>query len=213
VTSEESTSRFNIQVGNTEYNVYLSTNAPRRLDRGDIVRVYGRRYGDNDIRNASVRILANTPGNGYGQWGDYRTFTGRVTSVESNSRFNIKDGNTEYNVYLSTSAPRMLDKDDIVRVYGRRYGNNDIRNASVSIIANTPGNGSTQWGDYQTFTGIAGTVQDQRFRLEVGGTTYDVYASSRLPAELDRGDRVRVYGRRYGDNDIRNATVVVIRNR
>jgi membrane protein implicated in regulation of membrane protease activity len=213
VTSVESNSRFNIEVGNTDYNVYLSSSAPRRLDNGDIVQVYGRRYGNNDIRNANVRIIRNTPGNGSTQWGDFRTFTGRVTSVESNTRFNIQVDGTEYNVYLSSSAPRRLDRNDTVRVYGRRYGNNDIRNANVSIINNTPGNGSGQWGDFATFTGVAGTVQAQRFRLEVGGITYDVYASTRLPADLNQGDRVRVYGRRYGENDIRNATVVVVRNR
>jgi hypothetical protein len=37
----------------------VSRRLPRNLDRGDVVRVYGRRYGDNDIRNASINILRN----------------------------------------------------------------------------------------------------------------------------------------------------------
>ena len=214
VTSVESNSRFNIEVGNTDYNVYLSTSAPRRLDRGDVVRVYGRRYGNNDIRNASVAIIANTPGNGSTQWGDFRTFTGRVTSVESNSRFNIEVGNTDYNVYLSTSAPRRLDKGDTVRVYGRRYGNNDIRNANVSILYNTPGNGSTQWGNFETFTGVVTDVEsNSKFSVRIGNTIYNVYPSGRVPGQISRNDRVRIYGRRYGNNDIRNANVAIIRNR
>jgi hypothetical protein len=135
VTSVESNSRFNIQEGNTEYNVYLSTNAPRRLDRGDIVRVYGRRYGDNDIRNANVTIISNT-GNGSGQYGNYQTFTGTVTDVESASKFDVRIGGKIYNVYPSGNAARRVDKGDIVRIYGQRYGDNDIRNANVVVVRN-----------------------------------------------------------------------------
>jgi hypothetical protein len=66
---------------------------------------------------------------------NYRTFTGTVTKV-SNNRFDIRVGNITYNVAASSRPPRSLDRGDVVRVYGERFGQNDIRNASVSIINN-----------------------------------------------------------------------------
>lgn len=68
--------------------------------------------------------------------------------------------------------------------------------------------------DYRTFTGTVERVNSSsHFRLRSGGQTYDVYASGRMSRRLDRNDVVRVYGYRYGSNDIRNANVTVLRNR
>ncbi len=54
---------------------------------------------------------------------------------------------------------------------------------------------------------------DERFRILVGRTTYDVSANSRLPRRLNNGDVVRVYGQVVNGNDVRNASVVVLQNR
>jgi len=67
---------------------------------------------------------------------DYRTFTGTVEKVVSSSMFRIRSGGRTYDVYVSGRLSRRLDKHDVVRVYGYRYGVNDIRNASVSVIRN-----------------------------------------------------------------------------
>lgn len=67
---------------------------------------------------------------------DYRTFTGTVDGVDSNSKFELRSGGRTYDVYVSGRLPRGLDRHDVVRVYGYRYGNNDIRNAHVTVIRN-----------------------------------------------------------------------------
>jgi hypothetical protein len=86
----------------------------RDKDRG---RHDDHRRGDRDRRN-------------------YRTFTGTVEDVDSNSKFELRSDGRTYDVYVSGRLPRGLDKHDMVRVYGYRYGNNDIRDAHVTIIRN-----------------------------------------------------------------------------
>jgi hypothetical protein len=70
---------------------------------------------------------------------------------------------------------------------------------------------------FDQYTTATGTVLNVRgnsdvFELRVNGTTFLVDPSGRLPRKLNRGDVVRVYGRRVGNN-ILNASVVLIRNR
>ncbi len=67
---------------------------------------------------------------------DYRSFTGTVERVNSKSKFELRSGGRTYDVYVSGHLPRRLDKHDVVRVYGYRHGNNDIRNADVTIVRN-----------------------------------------------------------------------------
>jgi hypothetical protein len=67
---------------------------------------------------------------------DYRSFTGTVTNVESSSKFDMRFDGKTYNVYVSGQLPRRLNRNDRVSVYGYRYGNNDIRNARVTIVRN-----------------------------------------------------------------------------
>jgi len=67
---------------------------------------------------------------------------------------------------------------------------------------------------YQTFVGVVTNVESaSKFELRSNGRAYDVYVSGRLSRRLDRNDRVSVYGYRYGNNDIRNANVEILRNR
>lgn len=65
----------------------------------------------------------------------YETFTGTVTGTHGSDKFDLRVGSRTYNVYPN-SGSRRLDRGDVVRVYGQRSGNNDIRNASVAIIRN-----------------------------------------------------------------------------
>ena len=136
VTNVRSGGSFDLSANGRTYNVYTS-NLPRGLSRGDQVRVYGRPYGDNDIRNATVRVVSNNDNDPRrdDDNNDYKSYTGVVTSVRNSREFDVRIGNTTYNVYANNSAPR-LSNSDTVRVYGQRYGDNDIRNASVSVTRN-----------------------------------------------------------------------------
>ena len=63
-------------------------------------------------------------------------FTRRVTDVESDQHFDISVDGKTYNVSAWTRLPRRLEEGDMVRVYDRRTNDNDITNASVTIIDN-----------------------------------------------------------------------------
>jgi membrane protein implicated in regulation of membrane protease activity len=228
VINESSDRGFRMRAGGTTYNVVASTKLPRGLNQGDVVRVYGQRYSDNEIRNASVSIISqNNRGNNNrhnnnpetnGQRGNYQKFTGTVVSVESSSQFDVRIGNTTYNVYAAGTGERQLHTGDVVRIYGRRYGNNDIRNASVSILSQNNRNDDNNRRDsnnnrFETFTGTVSAVESTtKFDVRIDGKIYNVYQSGKL-ARVDQNDEVRIYGQRYGNNDIRNANVVVVRNR
>lgn len=132
---------FDLRSGSNTYNVKLNREAPRRLSRGDRVRVLGTRSGDNDIINATVIYLNNNNAgwnnnNNNNNNNNYRTFTGRVSDTRGDREFDLKAGGDVFNVKLSSDAPRRLNRDDEVRVYGVRSGTNDIINASVAIIQN-----------------------------------------------------------------------------
>jgi len=85
-------------------------------------------------------------------------------------------------------------------------------NGSSWLILNSFQN---SYGPYRTFEGVVTNVNygGNEFDIRINGNTYNVYASVRLPGRLNRGDTVRVYGRRYGNNDIRNANVSILRDR
>ena len=138
VTNVRAGNSFDLSANGRTYNVYTS-NLPRDLSRGDQVRVYGRPYGDNDIRNATVRVVDNNNNDprrdDRNDANSYQTFNGVVTNVRNSREFDVRVGNTTYNVYANNAAPR-LSNSDTVRIYGQRSGDNDIRNASVSVTRN-----------------------------------------------------------------------------
>jgi len=90
-----------------------------------------------DVREEKRDVHNN---NNNGNWNNNnsnkRTFTGTVIGVSSNRRFQLRVGNQTFDVSSSSQLPRGFDRNDIVRVYGTRSGNNDIVNSSVSIINN-----------------------------------------------------------------------------
>ena len=64
------------------------------------------------------------------------------------------------------------------------------------------------------YTGrVVAVRSSSSFDLRVDNTTYNVYTLRPLRRALSRGDRVQVSGDRVGKNDIRNATVQIVRNR
>jgi len=71
------------------------------------------------------------------------------------------------------------------------------------------------YGPYRTYEGIVTRIRygDNEFDIRIDGDTYNVYPVRDLPYDLDEGDIVRVYGQRYGNNDIRNSDVDILRNR
>ena len=182
---------------------------PRRLSTGDRVRVVGSyRRNQPSVFRADVVIVLTNQNNNTSQ-----TFTGRVSNVDSDQRFDLVVGNITYNVLTTNRLPRGLNEGDRVRVYGTRTGANDISRATVVVI-NDNGDDNNNDGDYRTFTGRVSNVDsDQRFDIVVDGKTYNVATSSRVPRGLDEDDRVRVYGLRTGDNNIVNATVAIVDNR
>lgn len=238
VTNIISNQRFDLRVGRTVYNVTASSSISRRLQEGDQVRVYGLRSGTNDIKNANVSYIGGkSPGRvpdrrpdrrpdhnrgdrdpwGSQTQGNYRTYVGQVTNIESSQRFDISVGNIIYNVKPSSPVPSQLKKGDEVQVYGLRSGTNDIINANVRLLRGWDGRGNQgNWGQqgYQTFTGRVTDIEsNQRFDIMVGSTLYNVKPSSPISRRLNRGDMVRVYGLRSGTNDIINANVVIVGGR
>lgn len=67
---------------------------------------------------------------------DYRTFTGTVERVNSSSKFRMRSNGRSYDVDVSGRVSRRLDRNDVVRVYGYRYGENNIGNANVTVLRN-----------------------------------------------------------------------------
>ena len=63
-------------------------------------------------------------------------FTGVVTKRRSNNRFDVRINGKTYNVHTNRRLPSGLSTDDLVRIHGYRFGNNDIRDAWVTIIRN-----------------------------------------------------------------------------
>lgn len=66
----------------------------------------------------------------------------------------------------------------------------------------------------QGFTGTVTRLRSgQSFDVRIGGSTFNVITSSRLPRGLNVGDIVRVHGVRAGSNDIRHAAVSIVSSR
>lgn len=140
---------------------------------------------------------------------DFQNFIGVVTSVRNPREFNLRYDGKIYNVYAD-NATRDLISGEIVHVYGRRVGDNDIRRARANIShdLNVP-----YRDDFQNFTGVVTNVRDARtFNIRYDGKTYNVYADEPT-RHLHPDEKVRVNGKRVGDNDIRDAYVLEKRNR
>jgi membrane protein implicated in regulation of membrane protease activity len=70
-------------------------------------------------------------GYGYGQ-----SYTGTVTSLRSANSCDVRINGNTFNVYTDTRLPRGLSVGDQVRINGVQQYNNDIRQATVSILRN-----------------------------------------------------------------------------
>jgi hypothetical protein len=88
-------------------------------------------WGYRDNNNRPGRIRDRRPARPLVQ-----TFTGKVTKIRTGDSFDISVGSKNYNVYTASRLPRRLDKGDVVQVSGVRTGDNDISNATVSLVRN-----------------------------------------------------------------------------
>lgn len=136
------------------------------------------------------------------------TFTGSVIKFYSNQQFDIRAGRKTYSVKTAISLPYSLAKGDIVRVSGQRSGN-VINKAHVEILRKTSRKNGYQ---DESFTGIITKINsDRRFDIRINGNIFHVNTADRLPRDLKRGDKVRITGRRLG-NDINNTRVAKLSN-
>jgi hypothetical protein len=92
-------------------------------------------YRDKNRRNDRYDRRNDRRNDRWDRRSRYESFTGTVTRTDGRNKFDLRVGGRTYNVYPNSSN-RRIDRGDVVRVYGQRTGNNDIRNASVSIIRN-----------------------------------------------------------------------------
>ena len=150
----------------------------------------------------------------YGNQRDFNTYTGEVTDVKNDREFRVRIGGRDYDVYAGNST-RDVRRGDTVSVYGYRFGDNDIRDARVTVTRDryNEDRGTNDYGPYRTYTGIVTDVKNSReFDVRIDGRIYNVYADNST-RDLNRGDEVRIYGRSFGDNDLRNANVRITRDR
>lgn len=144
VTQNYRGSQFNLRMSNGRtIRVDANRHAPRDLNNGDQVRVYGR-YTNNVFSASSIAVTRRYRNDHRyndryndrysNRNNDYRSYAGVITKINSKRQFDIRVDGKTYNVTLSGNAPRGLDRNDYVRVYGKRSGNNDIKNASVSVL-------------------------------------------------------------------------------
>lgn len=216
VTEVKSDREFGVRIDGRSYDVYAD-NSSRRVNRGDIVKITGQRVGTNDIREARVTVTRsndNRYGNdrsGNDNYGTARSYDGVVTRVKNSREFEVRVDGRTYQV-TSESELRNLNRGDEVRIYGRSYGNNEIRNANVRITRESYGN-SNDNGKRVTLNGVVTRVRSSReFDMIVDRQTYNVQTTS-TTRNLGRGDEVRVYGQLFNGNDVRSASATITRNR
>jgi hypothetical protein len=65
-----------------------------------------------------------------------RSVRGTVANVRSQQNFDLRSGNTTYQVRATSRTPRALSRGDYVEVSGELRSGNDLRNASVSLLRN-----------------------------------------------------------------------------
>ncbi len=149
---------------------------------------------------------------------DFNTYVGEVTNIKNSREFDARVNGRTYNV-ISDNTLRDLRRGDRVSVYGTRSGDNDIRDARVTVTRDRFNDDRDRsdnrdiYGSFRTYNGIVTDVRSSReFDVRVDGRTYNVTADDATRG-LNRGDEVRIYGRNYGANDIRNANVRLTRDR
>jgi len=170
----------------------------------------------NDRRDARHNRDSNS--NGYGAQGG-RNRDGRSNQGNDSNRPRFGQGQNNWN------RPRNAGQNS--HRPGNGYGQGNFgrpgygRNGNYSggSYSNTPrynNGGNYGYGSNfgQSYTGRVTKVRsDQSFDAEIGGNTFNVYTLSRLPRGLSAGDAVRINGVQKYHNDIRDASVTVLRNR
>jgi hypothetical protein len=65
-----------------------------------------------------------------------RSIRGTVSNLRSQQSFDLRSGNTTYQVRATSRTPRALSNGDYVEVIGDLRSGNELRNASVSLLRN-----------------------------------------------------------------------------
>ena len=211
---------FNARINGRIYKVY-SLGSTRDLRVGDAIDIDGQMDRGVNIRNARVSINRRNDNNdrdnnNWPNFGDNRrdfnTYTGEVTDVQSDRKFEVRIDGRNYDV-TTDSSTRRVNRGDIVRITGRREGNNDIREARLTVTRSNDDryNNYGNDRDARSYDGVVTRVDNSReFEVRIDGRTYRVSSDAAL-RNLNRGDEVRIYGRRDGNDEIRNADVRVTR--
>lgn len=229
---------FQARVDGRTYKIY-ATSATRGLRVGQTVSIRGQMFRGRDIRNASVSVLDNRNDNRSDYWRDrdgrdyydpngkrrdiergqdkkdrrdeVRVLDGVVTRVRNDREFEMRADSTTYKV-RTKAATRRLTEGDWVRVSSRKARGNELRDADVTITRNRGDRDNNGYNPDRTYRGDVTSVRnDREFDVRIDGRTYRVYSASRV-RDLNRGDEVRVTGRR--DNDaFRDADVTITRHR
>ena len=99
-------------------------------------------YNNGGYNNGSYNNSGGYYNNGYNNNGGYnnggygQSYTGQVTNVRSGQSFDVNINGNTFNVYTVSNVPRGLSVGDVVRINGIQQYNNDIRQASVSVLRN-----------------------------------------------------------------------------
>lgn len=159
---------------------------------------------------------------------DYRnnrddSFTGVVTNVRGDNRFDARANNQIYNVTTDDSLPRALSVGDTVRVSGQFYGDSDVRRANVSAINDGDSNRYDNRNDNRDGNryddrndssprNYRGTVEillpGNEFNARIDGRIYKIY-SLESTRDLRLGDPITIYGQMDRGANIRSARVTV----
>lgn len=128
--------RLEVHADGETYKVYPEDDTRLKVSLHDTVRVRGQLEGERNIREARVAILdwADNPATSAGAPQSDRLFEGEVTEITSDERFDLRVDGKTYNVFPINGVPRALRTRQIVQVRGWRYGNNDIRDAYITIL-------------------------------------------------------------------------------
>ena len=98
--------------------------------------------------------------------------------------------------------------------YQDRTGNSPQNNNRFPTGNRGASNGRFETNGGHTYTGTVTRVRSNTsFDVNINGNTFNVYLDAPAPRGLTKGDTVRVTGVQQDKNDIRYATVSVLRNR
>ena len=210
VTRDLQGDRFEMRTDNGEnFVVDVRGNSSLFLQNGTRVRVVGIR-NKNRIVRASVQVLSNNDGNFQGR---RVTLRGNVTRDLRGRRFEMRQNNVLYSIYLVRDEPNRLSVGDRVEVTGGLFKGNVVRADSLRIIRDNDNNNDGERINVD-FPGRVLDVSGRRYLTVRGdnGTTYQVRTNFDFNSRISSGDRVRVVGTGYRNSRAVEASRIELRD-